>query len=321
MGSGICTCSTKPLLAKQGWRLLQNPDSLCARVLKSKYYPKGELLDMIFATDASQSWRGIEFGLELLKKGLIWRVGNGKSIQIQRDQWTPRKEGVRADNFICRSRLRWVYQLIDPISRSWNQELIQQIFSPFDASEIINIRLPLTNVEDSIAWHHEKFGLFTVRSAYKLAMLNRVTGPQTSSSTDNIDDRSMWDVIWKAKIPEKIKIFAWRVATNTLATKMNKCKRMLATDNTCDICGNAVENEYHMVVACTKSRALRQEMRPHWNLPKEKNFWYTREDWLQGLLGTCNVDIRNKILLLFWRAWHLRTTWCMGMARNPFQDQ
>ena len=68
------------LLAKQGWRLLQNPNSLCARVLKSKYYPNGNLLDTVFASEASPVWRRIEVGLELIKKGIIWRVGDGKSI-------------------------------------------------------------------------------------------------------------------------------------------------------------------------------------------------------------------------------------------------
>lgn len=45
------------ILARQAWRLLQNPNNLCA-----KYYPKGELLDTVFASDASQVWKGIEFG-------------------------------------------------------------------------------------------------------------------------------------------------------------------------------------------------------------------------------------------------------------------
>lgn len=85
---------------------MQNPDSLCARVLKSKYYPRGNLLDTVFSSDASPSWRGIEFGLELLKKGLVWRVGNGKNIQIQRDPWIPRKDGLKAAKFIKNSRLR-----------------------------------------------------------------------------------------------------------------------------------------------------------------------------------------------------------------------
>ena len=71
------------LLARQGWRLLQSPNSLCARVLKSKYYPNGELLNTVFSLDASPAWQGIEFGLELLKKGLIWRVGSGRKSKLR----------------------------------------------------------------------------------------------------------------------------------------------------------------------------------------------------------------------------------------------
>jgi len=34
------------LLAKQIWRLLLEPDSLCARVLRAIYYPNGKLLNV-----------------------------------------------------------------------------------------------------------------------------------------------------------------------------------------------------------------------------------------------------------------------------------
>lgn len=112
------------LLARQGWCLLQRPDSLCARVLKSKYYPKGELLDTVLATNTSQAWRGIEHGLELLKKGLIWRVGNGRKIQIQRDQWVPRKSGLKVTAFKRRSRSRWVNQLMKEGRKEWDKSLI-----------------------------------------------------------------------------------------------------------------------------------------------------------------------------------------------------
>jgi hypothetical protein len=47
------------------------PDSLCVRVLKAKYYSQGNLLDTVVAYDASQTWRAIEHGLELLKKGTV----------------------------------------------------------------------------------------------------------------------------------------------------------------------------------------------------------------------------------------------------------
>jgi hypothetical protein len=36
------------LLARQAWQLLAFPDSLCAKVLKAKYYPNGDLIDTVF---------------------------------------------------------------------------------------------------------------------------------------------------------------------------------------------------------------------------------------------------------------------------------
>jgi hypothetical protein len=32
------------MLSKQVWRLLDEPNSLCAQVLRAKYYPSGDLL-------------------------------------------------------------------------------------------------------------------------------------------------------------------------------------------------------------------------------------------------------------------------------------
>lgn len=146
-----------------------------------------------------------------------------------------------------------------------------------------------------------------MRSAYKLAassLPQLAHNPSSSSSDPN--DRSIWDLIWKSKVPGKVRIFGWRVATNTLATKENKWKRTLELDNTCSICGNCTENEHHAVIMCTKSRALRDAMREIWNLPDESKFWYTGENWLQVLLDTECEEMRTKILLLIWRCWHLR---------------
>ena len=69
------------LLAKQACRLLDSPDSLCARLLKAKYYPRGNLLDTVFSSNCSAVWKGVVHRLELVKKGIIWRVGNGTMIK------------------------------------------------------------------------------------------------------------------------------------------------------------------------------------------------------------------------------------------------
>ncbi|CAN6217321.1 unnamed protein product, partial [Urochloa humidicola] len=56
------------MLARQAWRLVAYPESLCARLLKAKYYPRGQLIDTAFCSNPSQSWQGVMHGLELFKK-------------------------------------------------------------------------------------------------------------------------------------------------------------------------------------------------------------------------------------------------------------
>ena len=54
------------LLARQAWRLIAFPNSLCARLLKAKYYPSGRLEDTVFSANPSSTWQAVSYGLELL---------------------------------------------------------------------------------------------------------------------------------------------------------------------------------------------------------------------------------------------------------------
>jgi hypothetical protein len=44
------------LLACQAWRLITKPESLCARVLKAKYYPNRRLENTVFTGNPSSTW-------------------------------------------------------------------------------------------------------------------------------------------------------------------------------------------------------------------------------------------------------------------------
>lgn len=157
------------LLARQAWRLIDRPHSLCARVLKAKYYPNGSLIDTSFSGNASPGWRAIEYGLELLKQGIIWRIGNGCSVRIWRDPWLPRDLSRRPITLKGNCRLKWVSDLIDQNGK-WKENLISQVFSPLDVETIRNIRVSARGEEDFVAWHPDKLGRFSVRSAYNLAV-------------------------------------------------------------------------------------------------------------------------------------------------------
>ena len=73
------------LLARQAWRLLQEPDSLSARILKAVYYPNCTVLEAGLGSNLSQVWRSIHEGCDTLKLGIIKRIGTGSETSIWQD--------------------------------------------------------------------------------------------------------------------------------------------------------------------------------------------------------------------------------------------
>jgi hypothetical protein len=63
------------MLAKQVWRLATDNNSLCASVLRSKYYPHGDILKAGPKNGSSFTWQSIFAGIATFKRGYIWRIG------------------------------------------------------------------------------------------------------------------------------------------------------------------------------------------------------------------------------------------------------
>jgi hypothetical protein len=76
------------MLAKQSWQLITNPNTLCAKVLRAKYYPDENILNACPKSGSYCTWKSIIEGLHTFKRGHIWKFGNGKkSINIWKDHW------------------------------------------------------------------------------------------------------------------------------------------------------------------------------------------------------------------------------------------
>ena len=151
MGFRDIHCFNLALLAKQAWRLLDNPDSLCATILRAKYYPDGDLLNSKPKHGASFTWQSIMAGITTLKRGYIWRVGNGHNINIWEDAWMPNcatRKIVTPKGGHLLSRL---VDLIDPVSNNWDEDLIRQTMWPIDAQGILSIPILQHNMTNFIA--------------------------------------------------------------------------------------------------------------------------------------------------------------------------
>jgi hypothetical protein len=205
-----------------------------------------------------------------------------------------------------------------PNQRQWDEQVLRSCLYPHDVEAVLRIRLSDRLQQDYTAWFYEKSGLFTVRSAYHLAVMNKLGADRPrkdeGSSTSADGRRNLYNEIWSAHVPQKVRIFAWRLAQDGLATQENRRRRTLVQSATCTICGREDESGYHATLWCTKARALRLELRKHWALPEEARLSSTGPDWLLILLNQLKEGPKARFLLVLWCAWHLRNDMVHGQG-------
>uniref|UniRef100_A0A803PS58 Reverse transcriptase domain-containing protein n=1 Tax=Cannabis sativa TaxID=3483 RepID=A0A803PS58_CANSA len=130
MGSRSFMHFNQAMLAKQAWRLLKQPDSLLAKVLKSRYYPNNSFLQATLGHSPSLTWQGIHWGRSLLSAGLRWKIGEGCRIKCADDPWKPGQSTFRPYHFSGPPDM--VVSNLITEERQWDLALLQQWFSPPD---------------------------------------------------------------------------------------------------------------------------------------------------------------------------------------------
>ena len=100
--------------------------------------------------------------------------------------------------------------------------------------------------------HHKK-GLFTVKSAYKVAR-EVFQGDNIAESSRGCVGRRVWAALWKFRIPNKIKVFGWRACNDILPTKQNLSKRKIIEDEMCRICMRFPESAIHALWECEAAK-------------------------------------------------------------------
>jgi hypothetical protein len=110
----------KALLAKQAWRLWNIPNSLTSQIMEAKYYRGGNFLESSIGNCPSFAWRSIHSSQELLKEGLIWRIGNVSKVCIWKDRWVPSPSTYRIQSLpVLLNADSMVSELIDVDTRWW----------------------------------------------------------------------------------------------------------------------------------------------------------------------------------------------------------
>ena len=117
------------LLAKQVWRMINNPNSLCHRVFKARFFPEYSILEAQDSITGSYAWKSIISARNVIRKGMVWHIGTRDAMRIQEDKRLPGQANKVVISPLSQVAVdSKVSVLIDQDRAVWKFELVQQLF-------------------------------------------------------------------------------------------------------------------------------------------------------------------------------------------------
>ncbi|CAM8982799.1 unnamed protein product [Rhodiola kirilowii] len=174
-----------------------------------------------------------------------------------------------------------------------------------EAMDLIKMGAEWEEGEGKYRWRCDGSGEFTFKSAYLMARkLEEQMDAHRGGPSEQRQTSRFWKSFWRLKIPNKIKIFGWRLFHDALPTMQNLARRGCNVINVCWHCGRSGESSLHLFRDCWWIRGLLQDV----NLPKgvwenqcgDSGYWI----WLCAKL--CSQEEFMSLLGGLWLGWKSR---------------
>jgi ribonuclease HI len=300
MGFKDLTAFNLSMLGKQGWKLQTDNDSLVSRIFKARYFPHGTYLTASLGHNPSYVWRSILQARFIVRGGARWCIGTGASIPLLNEPWLSEGGCIEGDYDVQQlSAGPLVQSLINTATKTWNREVVQQVFTPVHSSAILNTPLIDQVAEDRLVWKVEKNGHYSVRSAYRLCV-------DVLIYSTHLRRDGYWQGIWRLKVPPKIKNLVWRICRNVVPTRRRLQDKGVQCPLDCVICGGPEEDLDHICFNCPFSVQVWQRI-GFWNVIQQiRANTGSVADCLFALLQHYNDDNSQRLTGILWSLWKHR---------------
>jgi ribonuclease HI len=305
---GLGLYSTKSrnlaLLAKLNCRVMEEPDSLWAKILIANYCLNGIMDErLVTPRSGSSNWKGLRRGHEVFGKGFRWVVNNGHSLSFWHDLWVddnPLRVLVQGPLSSWEDSLR-VCDVIEGGSM-WDFSKISLGISAniHEAIKVTSVcqnrHIPDKRVWDSVG------GDFKLGKAYSLACNNR---PECSSFKP-----SSW--IWKVRTCPRIMFFLWQCYHLNVPVRETLSSRGIDIPTFCPRCLDPNESLIHMLRDCPDSIAFWSSFR----FLALDNHFYTASlfDWIHSNCIASSSHDHN----IPWQTLFSFGIWNLWLRRNQF---
>ncbi|CAJ2673653.1 unnamed protein product [Trifolium pratense] len=189
---------------------------------------------------------------------------------------------------------------MDTNNNAWKEDIINQIFQPYEAQMILKIPIMDKAQPDTLTWDNTQDSIYSVKSGYHSIM----EWSHTLNATTSNNSQDLWKAIWKLNVPPKHTHLLWRVLKNALPVKNNLFKRGVRCDPLCPRCTNCLETTNHVFLDCewTKQVWFASSL----NLNLGQNQITDVYDWIRYMINNTNKECIEQITAIIYGIWYAR---------------
>lgn len=191
-------------------------------------------------------------------------------------------------------------------NNTWDVELVQGLFCEEDARAILGIPRTRGQSQDKLIWHYEKNDFYTIKSGYNLAC--SLKGVASSSDAEKL--KQWWKFVWSRKIPNKIKVFCWRLYHDYLPSVKNLNRRGMEVQTGCPRCNLKEESTFHAIWECRAVKLIWKES-PFYPRPGPVSIQSTT-DLLWWCWAHMPSSLFEEFVVLCWWIWNRRNKELFG---------
>lgn len=307
------------LLAKSAWEILQNPNAMWVKILKSIYFPRSPFLQANKGSRASWGWCSILKGREFLSTNLRWQVGTCHYIEVWNAPWILENQGgrlIQREEAEINEHLL-VAELIK--HKQWDLSPIAEAITQDEAKKVKKIRIPVSHTEDRMIWTESKNGEYSVKKAYRMYASGKNDPSTEKPSSSYLMDKRVWAKIWKIKAIPRVRSFVWRILNRAVASSETLYRKKCANSPLCQVCETGIETLEHLLLLCPWARRS-------WKgcpLGISVNEYSVKsiERWLEEIVlmeGPQAEYIQAYVATHLWNIWKMRCQWIFDkVAPNP----
>jgi hypothetical protein len=119
-----------------------------------------------------------------------------------------------------------------------------------------------------------------------------------------------WKKLWKLKVPNKVRIFLWRVLRGCLPVRARLLTKGVHCDPKCPCCGEYEENEWHCFVGCMAAQEVWKEADCWQATNKYSAHAMSFVSMVFKMINELDNNSMSTVAMVLWSLWWRRNQKC-----------